>query len=81
MIEEGYPDNPTGQTPVETPQTVSVEVHHKVLALLEQASQDAKAFIHQCDTEGVGMKTVTDHRKRLEKFKAALLKEGIYYGF
>lgn len=37
-------------------------------ALLTQAVLDAKAFIQQVDREGLGMATVTDHRKRVEKF-------------
>lgn len=39
-------------------------------ALLVQAITDCKAYINQCDREGIGMQTVTDHRKRVEKFLA-----------
>lgn len=56
--------------------------HEKVKAaysqlcrLLGLAQGDMNAFISQVDKEGLGMKTVTDHRKRVEKWLAQLGKE------
>lgn len=39
---------------------------------LHMAFEDCKAFINQCDRDGIGMQTVTDHRKRTEKFLKTL---------
>ena len=50
--------------------------HLEVVEALGIAIADAKAFINQVDREGVGMKSVTDHRKRVEKFFKHLEKIG-----
>lgn len=42
-----------------------------------QAIADNRAFINQCDREGLGMQTVTDHRKRIEKLFKECEKEGV----
>ena len=46
----------------------SLDSHKTALSLLNQAIADCKDFINQVDREGLGMKTITDHRKRVEKF-------------
>lgn len=48
----------------------------ELLDLVKQAEADGRAFINQVDREGLGMKTVTDHRKRVERFLAELAKLG-----
>lgn len=50
------------------------EAHATLDALVKQATLDSKAFIQQVDTEGLGMATVTDHRKRVDKFLAIVSK-------
>jgi hypothetical protein len=63
-MNEQYPDNLTGQHPL--PSEEQSKLDHP--DLLNQAIADSKAFINQCDRDGIGMQTVTDHRKRVEKF-------------
>lgn len=40
-------------------------------ALVQHAFEINKDFINQCDRDGIGMQTVTDHRKRVEKWLKA----------
>jgi len=40
----------------------------RLVKFINIAIADSEAFINQCDREGLGMKTITDHRKRIEKF-------------
>ena len=46
----------------------AMETKGHLLQMVKQAKSDMDAFINQCDREGLGMATVTDHRKRIEKF-------------
>jgi hypothetical protein len=50
--------------------------HAVLVDAVRHAGADSKAFITQCDREGVGMQTVIDHRGRVEKFLAKLVKIG-----
>lgn len=56
--------------------SVLADAHATLDDLVSQAHQDSKSFVNQCDREGIGMATVTDHRKRVEKFLARLAKLG-----
>lgn len=86
-IAEGLPDNPTHQPPQmkglkekfdsleeELKRLRAAVATNKTLLVL--AVTASKAFIDQCDREGLGMQTVTDHRKRIDKFFEAVSRAG-----
>ena len=60
----------------EQPKQVADLPKKEILLLLEKAHGDMKAFVNQCNREGIGMQTVTDHRKRVDKFLIELNKLG-----
>lgn len=45
-----------------------LKLYNDAIHCVKQAKEDSLAFINQCDREGLGMQTITDHRKRIEKF-------------
>ena len=49
----------------------------KTQELLELAVKQCYEFINQVDREGLGMKTITDHRKRVELFLKQVAKESL----